>query len=153
MSTPKRFLFNGAISPTRSGLGASIQYNAASGGTHGMLVRIRARSRGPLTKSGEMVGEVELAHSATADRDASCYFHELDPGLPAGVCRWGDYAGASPDPRLGALTWGTNMLEGPILTDGSGKPLMCPQPPLRPPEHQHFCPSWQTRNFALLPIS
>ncbi len=152
VSTPKRFLFNGAISPTTNGLGASIQYNAASGGTHGLLVRIRARSRGPLTRRGMMVGEVELAHSATADRDLSCYFHELDPRFPADVCRWGDYAGASPDPRLAALTWGTNMLEGPILRDASGKALMCTQPPPAPPR-QHPCPAWQTRNFALLPTS
>jgi hypothetical protein len=44
-------------------------------------------------------------------------------------CRWGDYAGASPDPTTTDVVWGTNQLNG--TSQGAGDP------------------SWTTRNFAL----
>jgi hypothetical protein len=29
---------------------------------------------------------------------------------PGGICRWGDYAGASPDPRNPSIVWGSGQL-------------------------------------------
>ena len=42
-------------------------------------------------------------------------------------CRWGDYAGASPDPNDSQAIWGSNQLNGPLTSD----------------------PAWVTRNFQI----
>ncbi len=85
-----------------------------------------------------MVGEVTLARSASSNRDLSCF----QPGFLPGVCRWGDYAGASPDARLAGvlLGWGTNMLEGLLA------PSTCHFPNSK---QTHPCLSWRTQNFEL----
>jgi PKD repeat protein len=72
-----------------------------------------------------MTGEVSLATSSAADQDFTC------PSRPKGglSCRWGDYAGATPDQCNPQLVWGTNQLSG----SASGT-----------------SPRWTTQNFALV---
>ena len=78
-------------------------------------------------------GEVTLARSAAPDASLSCYA----PGQP---CRWGDYAGASPDPLHPDEVWGSNQAQGRV----SSRP--CTATGIR---GSHPCPSWFTHNFAL----
>ena len=110
------FVFNGAISPAATGNDVVINYNV---GGASLTAEIRAQSRGGATPLGTMTGEITLGTSVTYDRDFTC-----QP-----VCRWGDYAGASPDPVNTALVWGTNQAIGSYPGGG--------------------LPHWTTRNFAL----
>jgi hypothetical protein len=112
-----QFVFNGAISPAYDGTTAAINYNT---GSSSQLVDIRAQSRLGSTPLGQMAGEVTLGSSSAVDQDFSC-------GGAATPCRWGDYAGASPDPASFQGIWGSNQLNGPTSTD----------------------PAWLTRNFQL----
>ena len=109
------FAFNAAISPTTAGNAAAVNYNV---GGNAQLVQVRTQTRDASTSPGTMSGEATLATSAAADADFSC------PN-----CRWGDYAGASPDPNNSSAVWGTNELNGP--PDGFNDA------------------QWQTQNFAL----
>jgi hypothetical protein len=113
------FVFNGAISPATVGSSAVINYNV---GGSSQLAQIRGQSRETGMTLGQMSNEIVLATSAAADQDFSC----TPPNGPP--CRWGDYAGASPDPSNDHVVWGSNQLNGPFTSD----------------------PHWQTRNFALL---
>ena len=108
-----RFVFNGAISPAYNGTTAAIDYNT---GSSTQLVDIRAQSRLASTALGLMTGEITLGTSSANDIDFSCT-----------PCRWGDYAGASPDPLSEQAIWGSSQLNGPHTTD----------------------PAWITRNFEL----
>jgi hypothetical protein len=108
------YAFNGAISPGSDGTSAVLDYNV---GGSSQLVQIRAQSRQSGTPVGTMGGELTLGTSSAIDQDFSC-----------SPCRWGDYAGASPDPSNGAVVWGSNQLNGP--TSGTAA-------------------AWTTRNFAL----
>jgi hypothetical protein len=116
------FAFNGAISPTSNGSDAVINYNT---GNTTQLVDVRAQSRRAATPLGVMAGEAVLGQSSATDQDFTC----TAPNGPP--CRWGDYAGASPDPNDQSLVWGSNQLNGP-LPSTSGNPV------------------WVTRNFALV---
>ena len=116
-----RFVFNGAISPANDGSTAAINYNT---GSSAALVDIRAQSRIATTTLGTMAGEVTLGTSSAINQDFSC-------GGANTPCRWGDYAGASPDPLFAQLVWGSNQLNGPTTSD----------------------PAWITRNFALVDAS
>jgi hypothetical protein len=108
-----QFVFNGAISPAINGTTAAIHYNT---GSSTQLADIRAQSRIASTALGQMTGEVSLGTSSAADKDFSC-----------SPCRWGDYAGASPDPVNEQAIWGSNQLNGPLTSD----------------------PAWLTRNFEI----
>lgn len=110
-----RFAFNGAISPTASGTGAVLNYN--EGGAD-LLPRVRGTSRDASTPLGTMSRTVTLGRSGAAYRCGAGT--KGDPTL----CRWGDYAGASPDPSRRSIVWGSNQL-------------------------QRNTDSWVTRNFAL----
>lgn len=110
------FAFNGAISPTTEG-GAVIDYNV--GGSE-MLVQLRAQSRLSSTPAGKMAAGLQLAESHAIDKDSSCPSVTHEPEMP---CRWGDYAGASPDPSNSAVVWGSGQFNGQSL--------------------------WRTENFAL----
>lgn len=116
------FAFNGAISPTTTGNGAVIDYNV---GGSAKEVELRAQSRGPATPVGAMSGELKLAESAGIDKDFSCPSVDVS----ASSCRWGDYAGASPDPVSPGVVWGTGEVNGPIASESKAQ--------------------WQTENFAL----
>jgi hypothetical protein len=95
------FVFNGAISPTTNGSGAVIFYNSGDG-SH--LVDLRAQSRLASMSAGQMTADLQLGASSTTDTDFSCTLSVDEP------CRWGDYAGASPDPSAANLVWGTGEL-------------------------------------------
>jgi hypothetical protein len=114
-----QFVFNGAISPAFDGTTAAINYNT---GSASQLVGIRAQSRAGATTLGQMTGEIVLGTSSAIDQDFSC----TSPNGPP--CRWGDYAGASPDPVEVQAVWGSNQLNGPTTSD----------------------PAWLTRNFQIV---
>jgi PKD repeat protein len=90
------FAFNAAISPTIDGSSAVINYNVSGNGS---LPRIAARSRRPEAPGGQMSAPVTITSSGAPLADGSC--------SPA-PCRWGDYAGATPDPLNSSVVWGTN---------------------------------------------
>jgi hypothetical protein len=92
----RNWVFNAAISPTRSGRAAIINYNV--GGPQ-LLAQVRARIAG--AKGG---GELTLGRSLAANRICD----KDDP-----VCAWGDYAGASPDPLEPNVVWGSNQTMAP----------------------------------------
>jgi hypothetical protein len=115
---PANFVFNGAISPAMNGTTAAIDYNT---GSSSQLVDIRAQSRNASTALSQMSGEVQLGTSSANNIDFSCG--------PSTACRWGDYAGATPDPDPANPQgiWGSSQLNGPHTSD----------------------PAWLTRNFEL----
>lgn len=119
VSDLSNFVFNGAISPASDGTTAAIQYNVG-GRFH--LVELRGQTRISTTADGTVRGEITVAKSDAVDADFTC---------PGGPCRWGDYAGASPDPKTGneGVVWATGQLNGTIQPDQN--------------------PSWLTQNFAL----
>ena len=116
VADPSNFVFNGAVSPAADGTTAAVQYNVG-GRFHPVELRAQTRVSGQ-----PMRGEVLVGTSDAADADFSC---------SPGPCRWGDYAGASPDPSSGndGVVWATGQLNGPIQPDQN--------------------PSWITRNFAV----
>jgi hypothetical protein len=93
------FAFNGAISPTENGGSAVLSYNSGSASSD-----VDWRAQDPLASA---VDDIELASSSDADHDLSCPSFGLFGGAP---CRWGAYAGASPDPTNPCVAWGTTML-------------------------------------------
>jgi hypothetical protein len=121
VSSPSLYIFNAAISPTSSGDAAVIHYNTGSLTT---FVDVRAQSRGAADPLNAMSGETVLRSSTVAEDDFSCF----SPFVPP--CRWGDYAGASPDPTSCSVVWGTSMLSGDVASAGGN-------------------PTWVTQNFAL----
>jgi len=127
ISNPTDFVFNGAISPTIDGRAAAIDYNVSGTDRN---PEIRAQSRESSAPLGQMVGEITLDTSAAADQDFSC---EVAFGGPP--CRWGDYAGASPDPLNPSAVWGSNQTLNPPHPLGISTL----------PDDPH----WRTRNFAL----
>jgi len=120
ISSTSLFVFNGAIAPTNAGTSAAvINYNMGSATT---LVSLRAGSRLSTSALNTMPQPVVvLANSNAADKDFSC--------SSTAPCRWGDYAGASPDLTNNNVVWGTNEVNGPTTSN----------------------PAWLTRNFALTP--
>ena len=116
--------FNGAISPAGNGSSAVIFFNI---GGSTLLPEIRARTRIATDPQGTMGGELTLGSSSHFDQDFSCA--PPNPGDPP-LCRWGDYAGASPDPLQQNAVWGTNQALGPA--SGSSA-------------------HWVTRNYAVSP--
>lgn len=122
ISDPEHFVFNGAISPTAQGDAAAINFNR---GSDELFPEMRAQSRDTGTPPGQMGGDVLLGTSAGAAQDFSCDIAALEP------CRWGDYAGASPDHSVPGVVWGSNQ----GLAAPSGE-----------------LARWTTRNFALLVV-
>ena len=122
VSVSGAFAFNGAISPTAQGNAAAIDYNVGSS-----TVKVQARARDHLagTAAGSMANETTLATSPGINADFSC---PSQNGGQSSSCRWGDYAGASPDPTCRANVWGTNELNGATSTGQA---------------------SWATQNFRL----
>jgi fibronectin type III domain protein len=117
------YVFNGAISPRFDKLGAAVFYNRSSASRYPLIA---AQERLTATALGGMEpGELILASGNSTDTDFSCGFG----GFP---CRWGDYAGASPDPVQTNLVWGTNQFVGPINISAPTDPY------------------WITQNFAVV---
>jgi PKD repeat protein len=115
------FAFNGAISPTAQGNAAAINYDV---GSSTLNVTARASEHLPGTPAGSMANETTLGTSPGINEDFSC------PSQASGSssCRWGDYAGASPDPQCRGQVYGTNELNG-ATSPGNA--------------------SWATQNFLL----
>ncbi len=114
------FVFNGAISPSISGNDAVVIYNR---GGLSNLPLVAGQGRSAAAALGTLdSGETVLATSTAADTDLSC---SAPYGPP---CRWGDYAGASPDPMNPGVVWATEEWSGPS---------------------SFGFPGWGTQNFAL----
>jgi hypothetical protein len=116
------FVFNGAISPTAGGDAAAVFYNR---GSAAQATVIGGQTRASATPLGSMEpGELLLGTSTTFDRDFSC-----SASTP---CRWGDYAGATPDPIDSGVVWGSSQVTGACY-------VLC-----------GWFAQWTTRNFAVV---
>jgi hypothetical protein len=125
------FTFNGAISPDRRVNGTSkmfggdmvINVNQSSASA---LVAVNAASK---IGTGAISALKLVATSTAADTGFDCM-------NTSHLCRWGDYAGASPDPASPTTAttgqvWGTSMLSAPGGSSSSS--------------------GWATQNFAVTP--
>jgi hypothetical protein len=116
VQSPDLYVFNGAISPDRLvngsvtafGRDMALGFNTSSDTTN---VAIQMISKvGPAAPSAFVL----VAQSAGPDIDATC--------VRSGLCRWGDFAGASPDPgastgsRVGRV-WFTGTYNQPSADD------------------------------------
>jgi hypothetical protein len=117
IADPSNSVFNAAISPTKDASQAAINYDVG-----GRFHLVQARAQTWVRGARAMQNEITLGSSAAVTGDFTCTGG-------GGPCRWGDYAGASPDPSDAGTTWGTNQLGGAIQPDAA--------------------PSWTTINFAL----
>jgi uncharacterized repeat protein (TIGR01451 family) len=125
VGSPTDFVFNGAVSPSIGGASAAVFYNR--GGTSTLPV-IGAQTRSASTPLGSLdAGELLIGQSSAADLDFTCGY-----SAPTDPCRWGDYAGASPDPLNADVVWGSNQTTGPCY-------ILC-----------GFFAQWQTQNFAVV---
>ena len=133
ISSSSLFTFNGAISPDRRVNGTSKMF----GGD--MVISVNQSSASALAaiKVASKIGANALsalkliATSTAADTGFDC-MTAASPNL----CRWGDYAGASPDPAAPTTgtrgqVWGTSMLSAPGGSASSS--------------------GWTTQNFAIKP--
>ena len=121
------FAFNAAISPDRAvrgdtslfGDSMAMTYNTSSASTPPAIVAVSKVGDSPQSDP------VTIVTSPNPDVGFDCV--ELE-----GKCRWGDYAGATPDPlpAVGSRVWFSNMYnEGTSTTQST----------------------WTTRNFAVTP--
>ena len=125
ISSPTDSIFNGAVSPSIGGDSAAVFYNRGGAAT---LPIIGARSRTASTPLNSLeAGELVIAQSSAADLDFTCGYSS-----PTSPCRWGDYAGASPDPQNPGVVWGSNQITGACV-------IFC-----------GFFAQWQTQNFAVV---
>lgn len=133
ISSSSLYTFNGAISPDRRVNGTSkkfggdmvININQSSASA---LVAVRVASK---IGANAISGLRLIATSTAADTGFDC-MTTSSPNL----CRWGDYAEASPDPAAPTTgttgqVWGTSMLSAPGGSSSSA--------------------GWATRNFAVKP--
>jgi hypothetical protein len=133
ISSSTLYTFNGAISPDRRVNGTSKMF----GGD--MVINVNQSSASALTaiKVASKIGANAIsalklvAASTAADTGGDCRT-TTNPNL----CRWGDYAGVSPDPAAPTTgttgqVWGTSMLSAPGGSTSSA--------------------GWTTRNFAVKP--
>jgi hypothetical protein len=125
VGSPTDFVFNGAVSPSIGGGSAAVFYNRGGSAT---LPVIGAQTRSASTPLGSLdAGELLIGQSSAADADFTCGYSS-----PTAPCRWGDYAGASPDPLNDGVVWGSSQVTGPCS-------ILC-----------GFFAQWQTQNFAVV---
>ena len=121
LSSSTDYYWNAAISPSTSGNDAMITY---SRGGASLLAVAAAQTRTRSTPLGQMdAGEVRLASSSDADQE-TLFSGNCSPN----PCRWGDYAGATPDPANPGVVWGSNQVIGPYVFGLA---------------------QWETQNFAI----
>ncbi len=115
------YLFNAVVAPARNGQSAAIIYNT---GSVSAPVQLRGRAR----QAGAALNTFEspIVLGTSPPQPASATGCDTPPTPPINSCRWGDYAGLSPDPLAGTAVWGSGQLQGPA---GNA--------------------DWTTRNFAL----
>jgi hypothetical protein len=131
ISSSSLFTFDGAVSPDRRVNGSSSMF----GGDMVISVVQSSASALPAVEvaskigPGAISGLATIATSAAADTGFDCI-------QGSGLCRWGDYAGASPDPAAPTTAtvgqvWGSSMLGAPGGSSSSS--------------------GWTTQNFAIKP--
>jgi hypothetical protein len=133
ITSSSMFTFNGAISPDRRVNGTSRMFGRA------MVINVDQSSASALAaiKTASKIGANAVsalklvATSTAADTGFDC----TTAGSP-NLCRWGDYAGATPDPAAPTTAttgqvWGSSMLSAPGGSSSSS--------------------GWTTRNFAVKP--
>jgi hypothetical protein len=131
ISSLSSFIFDGAVSPDRRVNGSSKLF----GGDMVIDVVQSSASTLPAVEVASKIGSgaisslTTIATSAAADTGFDCIQGN-------GLCRWGDYAGASPDPAAPTTAavgqvWGSSMLGAPGGSASSS--------------------GWTTRNFAIKP--
>ena len=131
LSSPSGFIFDGAVSPDRLVNGTTHKFGAD------MVIDVVQSSAAdlPAIKVASKIGLgpvsslQPVATSSAPDTGFDCL-------NSAQLCRWGDYAAATPDPAAPATgttgrVWGTSMLSAPGGSVSSA--------------------GWTTRNFAIVP--
>jgi hypothetical protein len=131
VSSSSSFTFDAAISPDRRVNGATSLFGGdmvidVVRSSMTILPAIKAASK---IGSGAVSSLTQVAASAASDTGFDCI-------QDAGMCRWGDYAAATPDPAAPATgttgqVWGSSML---AASGGSASSS-----------------GWTTRNFAIKP--
>jgi hypothetical protein len=131
LSSASSFTFDGAISPDRLVNGATSMF----GGDMAIGVVRSSAAALPAVKVASKIGPnpVSSLTRIAASRAADTGFDCITSG---GLCRWGDYAAATPDPAAPATgtagqVWGSSML---AALGGSASSS-----------------GWTTRNFAIKP--
>ncbi len=124
------YTFNAAISPDRRVNGTTKKYGrdmviSVNQSSASVLPRIKAASK---IGANPISGLTQVAASTAPDTGGDC--------IALGFCRWGDYAGASPDPAAptsatAGQVWGSSMLSAAGGSSTSS--------------------GWTTRNFAIRP--
>lgn len=132
IASPNVFYFNAAISPDRRVDGATrtfgnnfvIEYNVSS----------RAANVSPRIVAGSSVNGAALTFLLV--RNGVGPYRDFTCTTASSVCRWGDYSGATPDPRPTLAgrgqVWGTNQFSGILNPPVNGV-------------------NWRTRIFNLAP--
>jgi hypothetical protein len=131
VSSSSVFTFDGAVSPDRLVNGTTSMF----GGDMVIDVVRSSMTTLPTIKAASKIGSgpvsalVRVATSAASDTGFDCI-------QGAGLCRWGDYAAATPDPAAPTTAttgqvWGSSMLAAPGGSASSS--------------------GWTTRNFAIKP--
>src|SRR6266566_1571043 len=131
LTSASSFTFDAAISPDRRVSGATSMF----GGDMVIDVVRSSTATLPAIKAASKIGPDPVsalsgvATSAASDTGFDCI-------QDAGLCRWGDYAAATPDPAAPATgttgqVWGSSMLAAPGGSAASA--------------------GWTTRNFAIRP--
>ncbi len=100
---PTLSAFNAAISPDSRNENTVITYDIGGASS---LVAVATEDRNFSEPLNVTFRAQTLATSPGPENDFTC----TAPLAP--VCRWGDYAGSSPDPVVKDAVWGTNMLVG-----------------------------------------
>ena len=126
--SPTLYVFTGAIAPDRQGATSTA---GAFGGNMALGVNTSSSTTYPALqmvtkKSGVTQSALISVQSKKADTDFTC-------GAKT-PCRWGDYAGASPDPAPSSTSGGTVWLSGMLGNGGS-----------------RFTAGWTTWNWQVTP--
>ncbi len=124
VQSPSLYVFMGAISPDRNGTTGQFGGSMVLAFNTSSSTSLPAAQMVSKVGSNPQSGFVLVATSPRADKDFTC-----SSSTP---CRWGDYAGASPDP---AATASGEVWVSIMLANGGNA----------------FSPGWTTQNWAATP--